>query len=43
VLAQPYSTAGTKTVNVRVQRVDNASVMAICVWGAHQRVTVRRS
>ena len=43
VLARIYSTAGGKTVNVRVQRVDNASVMAIRVWGAHERVTVRRS
>jgi len=43
VLARPYSTADGKTVNVRVQRVDNASVMAIRVWGAHERVAVRRS
>lgn len=43
VLARIYSTAGGKTVNVRVQRGDNASVKAIRVWGAHERVTVRRS
>ena len=43
VLARPYPTGGGKTVNVRAQRADNASVLAIRVWGAHERVSVRRS
>jgi hypothetical protein len=43
VLARPYTTAGGKTVSVRVQRADNPSVMAIRVWGAHERVSVTRA
>jgi len=40
VLARPYTTGGGKIVNVRVHRADNPNVMAIRVWGAHERVSV---
>ena len=43
MLARPYTMGGGKTVNVRVQRADNPSVMAIRVWGAHERISVTAS
>jgi hypothetical protein len=43
VLAKPYTTAGGKSVNVRVQRADNSNVMAIRVWGAHEHISVKRA
>jgi hypothetical protein len=42
VVARPYTTAGGKTANVRVKRVDSRAEM-FRVWGAHERVTVRRT
>jgi hypothetical protein len=41
VIGRPYTTAGGKTANVRVKRVDSGAEM-IRVWGAHERVAVRR-
>lgn len=41
VIGRPYTTAGGKTVNVRVKRVDSDATM-IRVWGAHERVAVKR-
>ena len=41
VVARPYTTAGGKTANVRVKRVDSEATM-VRVWGAHERVAVRR-
>jgi hypothetical protein len=41
VIARPYTTAGGKTANVRVKRVESDTAM-IRVWGAHERVAVRR-
>ena len=35
------TTAGGKTANVRVKRVDSGAEM-IRVWGAHERVAARR-
>jgi len=43
VVGRPYTTAGGKTVNVRVQRTDRPDVMAIRTWGAHGRVSVKRT
>ena len=43
VVGRPYTTAGGKTVNVRVQRTDWPDVMAIRTWGAHERVSVKRA
>jgi hypothetical protein len=42
VIGRPYTTAGGKTANVRVKRVDS-DVQMIRVYGAHERVAVRRS
>ena len=36
-----YTTAGGKTANVRVKRVDSGAEM-IRVWGTHERLAVRR-
>jgi hypothetical protein len=41
VIARPYTTAGGKTANVRVKKVAS-DVTMIRVWGAHERVAVRR-
>ena len=41
VVARPYTTAGGKTANVRVKRLDSDATM-IRTWGAHERVAVRR-
>ena len=41
VIGRPYTTAGGKSANVRVKRVDS-DVTMIRVWGAHERVAVRR-
>ena len=42
VVARPYTTAGGKTANVHVKRVDSGVDM-FWVRGAHERVAVRRS
>jgi hypothetical protein len=39
----PTRWGGGKTVNVRVQRADNPSVMATRVWGAHEWISVKAS
>jgi hypothetical protein len=41
VIGRPYTTAGGKTANVRVKRVDSGAEM-IRVWGTHERLAVRR-
>lgn len=41
VIGRPYMTAGGKTANVRVKRVESDAQM-IRVYGAHERVTVKR-
>ena len=35
VIGRPYTTAGGKTANVRVKRVESDTAM-IRVWGAHE-------
>jgi len=42
VIGRPYTTAGGKSANVRVKRV-GSEVTMIRVWGAHERVAVRRA
>jgi len=42
VIGTPYSTSGGKIVNVRVESLKQPSVTDIQVWGAHQRVRVKR-
>ena len=41
VIGRPYTTAGGKTANVRVRRVDNTEVTMIRTYGAHERVSVQ--
>jgi hypothetical protein len=41
VIGRPYTTAGGKTANVRVKRIDS-DVQMIRAYGAHERVAVRR-
>ena len=43
VIGRPYSTAGGKTVHVRVESVKQPGVTDIRTWGAHERVSVRRA
>jgi hypothetical protein len=43
VIGRPYNTVAGKTVNVRVQRVDNRDVTMIRSRAAHERVAVRRA
>jgi len=42
VIGRPFMTAGGKTANVRVKRVES-DVQMIRVYGAHERVAVKRS
>jgi hypothetical protein len=42
VIGRPYSTAGGKTVHVRVESVKQPGVTDTRTWGAHERVAVRR-
>jgi hypothetical protein len=42
VIGRPFTTAGGKTANVRVKRVDS-DVQMIRTYGAHERVSVRRA
>ena len=42
VIGRPFMTAGGKTANVRVKRVES-DVQMIRVYGAHKRVSVKRA
>jgi hypothetical protein len=42
VVGRPYSTAGGKTVNVRVESVKHPSVFEVRAWSAHEHLTVTR-
>ena len=42
VIGRPYTPPGEKSANVRVKRVGSEATM-IRVWGAHERVAVRRA
>ena len=42
VIGKPFMTAGGKTANVRVKRLESDAQM-IRVWGAHERVAVQRT
>jgi hypothetical protein len=39
----PFTTAGGKNAQVRLQRVNQPGVTEIRTWGAHERVSVKRS
>jgi hypothetical protein len=43
VIARPYSSAGGKHTQVRVQRVDQPGVAETRLWGSYEKVTVRRA
>ena len=42
VIGHPYTSAGGKTVNVRVESVKQSGTVQLRAWGAHERVAVRR-
>jgi len=42
VVGRPYSTNGGKNAHVRVQRADKPGVTEAKMWGAHEKVSVRR-
>jgi hypothetical protein len=42
VAGRPFTTAGGKNAQVRLQRVDKPGVTEIRTWGAHEKVSVRR-
>ncbi len=42
VAGRPYTTAGGKAAHVRVQRVGQPDAAETRIWGAHERVAVRR-
>ena len=42
VIARPYSSAGGKHTQVRVQRVDQPGATDTRLWGAYEKVTVIR-
>ncbi len=39
---RPYTTNGGKNAHVRVQRVDKPGVTETKMWGAYEKVSVRR-
>jgi hypothetical protein len=43
VVARPYTTAGGKNSHVRVQRVNQPGVTEVKLWGAYEKVSVRRA
>jgi len=43
VVGRPYTTVGGRNVNVRVQRADKPGVTEMRMWGAYEKVSVRRA
>ena len=43
IIARPYTTAGGKNARVRVQRVGDSAATELRTWGAHERVSVKRT
>jgi hypothetical protein len=43
VVGRPYTTAGGKNAHVRVQRVEKAGVTEVRMWGAYEKVSVKRA
>ena len=43
VIARPYSSAGGKNTQVRVQRMDQPGTTDTRLWGAYERVPLRRA
>ena len=42
VVGRPYTTAGGKNAQVRLQRVDKPGVTEMRMWGAYERIAVKR-
>jgi hypothetical protein len=42
VIGRPYSSAGGKMVHARVQYIDQPATAVVWLWGAHERVSVKR-
>ena len=43
IIGRPYTTAGGKNARVRVQRVGDATATELRTWGAHERISVKRT
>ncbi len=43
VIGRPYSSAGGKMVHARVQYIRQPATVVVWVWGAHEKVSVRRA
>jgi len=43
IAGRPYTTNAGKDVHVRLRRVDNAEVTMMRMWGAHERLAIRRA
>jgi len=43
VVGRPYTSNAGKNARVRVQRVEQPDVTAIRTWGAHERISVKRT
>jgi hypothetical protein len=43
VVGRPYMTSGGKNANVRVQRADKPGVTETKMWGAYEKVSVKRA
>jgi hypothetical protein len=43
VIGQPFATAAGKTAHARVRKVSDPLLTQLRTWGAHERVTIRRS
>jgi hypothetical protein len=43
VIGRPYSYAGGKMVHARVQYIWQPATVVVWVWGAHEKVSVRRA
>ena len=42
VVGRPYTTAGGKNAHVRVQRVEKPGVTEVRMWGAYEKLSVKR-
>jgi hypothetical protein len=43
VLGRPFTTVGGKSANVRGRLIKQPTVTEIRVWGAHERISVKRA
>jgi len=43
IASRPHTTGGGKIVHARVRRVDQPAVMEDRTWGAHERISVKRT